>query len=150
MNKTFPYKETLVLKKGSKVMLINNINVEEGFVNGSQGEVLDLDENSVLVRFRNGKTQKFGRSCWKSEDDEDMIISQIPFVLCWAVSIHKIQGATLDTIDVDIGNGIFEFGQAYVALSRVKSLDGLFISSFNPTKIKIHPEVKEFYDNLIN
>jgi hypothetical protein len=57
--------------------------------------------------------------------------------------------ATLDAAEIDVGNDIFECGQTYVALSRVKSLDGLYLSSFNVTRIKINRKVKDFYDKLV-
>jgi ATP-dependent DNA helicase PIF1 len=146
--KNLPLKETLTLKKGAKVMLIVNLSLDEGLVNGSQGTVVELDKENVTVQFVNGMRRKIGYYIWKSEEDETLQIQMLPFILCWAISIHKIQGATLDVIDVDIGNQIFESGQAYVALSRVKTLDGLYISEFNMSKIKVHPDVKTFYETL--
>ena len=71
----------------------------------------------------------------------------IPLILAWALTIHKCQGATLDVAEIDIGSGIFECGQTYVALSRVRSLDGLYLNSFDPTRIKISRKVKNYYDD---
>lgn len=62
---------------------------------------------------------------------------------------HNCQGSTLDAALVDIGSGVFEYGQAYVALSRVRSLDALYVYDFDPTAFKAHPKVKEFYKNLL-
>jgi ATP-dependent DNA helicase PIF1 len=75
-------------------------------------------------------------------------VKQLPLILAWAVTIHKSQGATLEIAEIDIGNNIFACGQTYVALSRVKNLEGLFLKSFNPYKIKINLKVKEFYNNI--
>jgi ATP-dependent exoDNAse (exonuclease V) alpha subunit len=75
-------------------------------------------------------------------------ISQIPLCLSWAITIHKIQGATLPTAEMDLGNTIFEYGQTYVALSRIQSLTGLYLSAFQSSKIKANPKIKEFYRNL--
>jgi ATP-dependent DNA helicase PIF1 len=69
-------------------------------------------------------------------------------MLAWAVTIHKIQGCTLTQAQLDIGGGIFEYGQTYVALSRVKSLDGLYLLNFNHLRIKAHPKVLAFYESL--
>jgi len=89
---------------------------------------------------------------WQSENIIGVGVSQIPLILAWAITIHKSQGATLDFVELDIGSNIFECGQSYVALSRVKSLDGLYISLFDPKKIKVNRKVRDFYskiDNLI-
>jgi hypothetical protein len=77
------------------------------------------------------------------------VIGQIPLCLAWALTIHKIQGATLDMADMDLGKSVFEYGQSYVALSRIKSLDGLYLSEFHPHRIKANPLVKAFYERLI-
>jgi ATP-dependent DNA helicase PIF1 len=76
------------------------------------------------------------------------VIKQYPLLLSWAMTIHKIQGATLDMAEIDIGSSIFEYGQTYVALSRIKSLNGLYLSDFNPNKIKPNPKVINFYKNI--
>jgi hypothetical protein len=75
-------------------------------------------------------------------------VSQIPLILSWALTIHKSQGATLDAAEIDVGSGIFECGQTYVALSRVKSLDGLYLTSFDAKRIRINKKVKEYYESL--
>ena len=69
-------------------------------------------------------------------------------MLAWAITIHKSQGSTLDLAEIDVGSNIFESGQTYVALSRVKELSGLYLKSFNPQKIKVNKKVKKFYQEL--
>ena len=83
--------------------------------------------------------------CWKVEVLASRI--QVPLTLAWALSIHKSQGQSLDYVKVDLRH-VFEAGQAYVALSRAKTLEGLQVLNFNPTKITVHPKVKEFYRTL--
>ena len=73
---------------------------------------------------------------------------EIPLIYSWAITIHKAQGTTLDSAQIDIGNNIFECGQTYVALSRIKSLEGLYLIAFNPQKIKIYKKVEEFYNKI--
>ena len=73
---------------------------------------------------------------------------QIPLSLAYAVTIHKAQGATLDCALIDIGSNTFEYGQAYVALSRVRSLDCLYIWDLNPSAFRVHPKVKAFFDHI--
>jgi ATP-dependent DNA helicase PIF1 len=86
---------------------------------------------------------------WQSETIPSVAIKQIPLILAWAVTIHKSQGATLDHAEIDIGSNIFECGQTYVALSRVMSLDGLYLKSFDPSKILINKKVRDFYQGLV-
>ena len=86
-----------------------------------------------------------GEYIWNSETNKNVCVSQIPLIYAWAITIHKAQGVTLDSAIINIGNKIFEYGQTYVALSRVKSLKGLFLTEFDYTKIKANPKVERFY-----
>lgn len=85
---------------------------------------------------------------FQSENYPTIGIGQFPLCLAWAITIHKIQGTTLERAQIDVGETIFEYGQTYVALSRVKSLDGLYLINFNPSKIRANPKVIEFYQML--
>ena len=140
------------LKIGSQVMCIINIQSDTGIevCNGSQGIVTNFCEitGSPKVKFNNGIERIMIRHVWTSDKIPGIGVSQVPLILAWALTIHKSQGATLDAAEIDVGSGIFECGQTYVALSRVKSLDGLYLSSFDVTKIKINKKVKDFYDSL--
>jgi ATP-dependent DNA helicase PIF1 len=126
--------------------------MNNGICNGSQGIVVDIvtrsGENIPIVKFYNGIRREITKHYWQSEDYPCVAVGQYPLILAWALTIHKIQGATLSTAEIDIGNGIFEYGQSYVALSRVKSLEGLYLSSFNPDKVKANPIVKQFYASI--
>jgi ATP-dependent DNA helicase PIF1 len=86
--------------------------------------------------------------CARSKTHPTIAIAQFPLTLAWAVTIHKIQGCTLSHAQIDIGEGIFEFGQTYVALSRVRTMDGLYLLNFQPGRIKSNPKVMEFYESL--
>ena len=144
-----PCIEKLELKRDSIVMCTANIDMENGICNGSQGIILDFASNGApIVKFVNGLTKTLELHSWQSSEYPTISISQYPLQLAWALTIHKIQGATLDMAQIDVGNGIFEYGQTYVALSRIKTLDGLYLANFNPTRIKAHPKVKQFYDNI--
>jgi ATP-dependent DNA helicase PIF1 len=145
----------MVLKVGSQVMCIVNIQTEQGqgleICNGSQGIVTEFCSITGFpkVKFNNGNERYMERHVWNSDKIPGVGVSQVPLILAWALTIHKSQGATLDAAEIDVGNDIFECGQTYVALSRVKSLDGLYLSSFNVTRIKINRKVKDFYDKLV-
>ena len=144
----------LKLKIGAQVMSIINITPQSGnsieICNGSQGIVTGICEMTGCprVKFNNGIEQVMMRHVWSSEKIPGIGVSQVPLILAWALTIHKSQGATLDAAEIDVGSGIFECGQTYVALSRVKSLDGLYLSSYDVSKIKINIKVRNFYENL--
>jgi ATP-dependent DNA helicase PIF1 len=141
------------LKIGAQVMCIINIKSERGDIlicNGSQGIVTDYCEVSGFpkVKYNNGIEMVMTKHIWPSDKIPGIGVSQVPLILSWALTIHKSQGATLDAAEIDVGSGIFECGQTYVALSRVKSLEGLYLTSFDAKRIRINKKVKEFYESL--
>jgi ATP-dependent DNA helicase PIF1 len=142
----------LRLKKGAAVMCTINLDMDNGICNGSQGIVIDIvEKNSIvtpIVKFSNGLIKAISPHFWQSEDYPILAVGQYPLCLAWALTIHKIQGATLNMAEIDIGSSIFEYGQTYVALSRIQSLDGLYLSAFQPEKIRTNPTVIEFYNNI--
>lgn len=101
-----------------------------------------------VVRFLNGDERIILPYQWKSESISGVSVYQVPLILAWAITIHKSQGMTIDEAEVDAGSGIFECGQTYVALSRVRSLEGLHLTSFDYRKILVNHEVQKFYDDL--
>lgn len=150
LNSTVLCEKTVRLKKGAQVMCIINMELSSGemLCNGSQGIILDITPNNLpLVKFTNGVEMVMEPHIWTSETIPGIGLSQIPLILAWALTIHKSQGATMDIAEIDIGSGIFECGQTYVALSRIKSLEGLYLTSFDVSKIKINKKVKKFYDS---
>lgn len=144
------FDETLVLKLGCQVMCIANIDIDNGICNGSTGTIIDFNgkEKTPVVRFTNGSVRSIGKFDWNSDSIPGLVIKQIPFILAWAVTIHKSQGASLDCAEIDIGSKIFASGQTYVALSRVRSLDGLYLRSFNHNRINTEKKVRTFYDRF--
>ena len=141
------------LKIGAQVMCIINIKSELGDIlicNGSQGIIKEFCEvtGCPKVKYNNGVEMIMARHVWVSEKIPGIGVSQVPLILSWALTIHKSQGATLDAAEIDVGSGIFECGQTYVALSRVKSLNGLYLTSFDARRIRINKKVKEFYESL--
>ena len=152
MDSEAPYVPELVLAKNAQVMLVVNLDLDNGLCNGSRGIVVDFEEpgNIPIVEFINGIKMPIGKMAWEYEDErfEGVHRTQIPLRLAYACTIHKSQGASIDCALVDIGQSCFEYGQAYVALSRVRSLEGLWIHDFDPRTIRAHPHVVDFYENL--
>ena len=144
------YNVELELMVGAQVMLIANIDPDAGLVNGSRGVVTSFCPSTELpmVEFINGVRRPIGTHSWPIEEFEFVSRIQVPLRLAWSFTTHKAQGATLDSALVDIGSGVFEYGQAYVALSRARSLDALYVYDFDPMAFKAHPKVKEFYKSL--
>jgi ATP-dependent DNA helicase PIF1 len=145
--------ENLKLKVGAQVMCIVNIELDNGnmICNGSQGVIVRLTEQGQpVVRYKLAPNQGLYEMTmtphiWPSDNIPGIGVSQIPLILAWALTIHKSQGATLEHAEIDAGSNIFECGQTYVALSRVKSLEGLYLASFDASKIKINRKVQNFY-----
>lgn len=154
MDKESGYVPELYLKLGAQVMLLVNMDMDAGLVNGSRGVVDGFQETYPywpIVEFRNGQKMSIGPETWESDHERSPIQrEQIPLRLAYALTIHKSQGATLDCVIIDIGTNIFEYGQAYVALSRVKSLEGLYIHDLSMRAFRAHPLVKEFYRGRYN
>lgn len=148
-----PYDVELTLRVGAQVMLIYNLDPEEGLVNGSRGVVRRMllpegKEPVPVVLFKNGKEVAISRTAWELDDLKGVMRSQVPLRLAYACTIHRAQGSTLDSALIDIGPNVFEFGQAYVALSRARSLDSLYVWALDPRAIRAHPAVVEFYRSL--
>ena len=143
--------EVVKLKIGAQVMCIVNIQLDNGDIlcNGAQGIVVDISiQGFPVVKYKNGYQMTMNPHMWPSELIPGIGVSQVPLILAWALTIHKAQGSTLDIAEVDAGSGIFECGQTYVALSRVKSLEGLYLSSFDAKRVRINKKVQEFYEIL--
>lgn len=133
----------LHLKIGAAVMFTKN-NQKEGFVNGTLGVVEKFDPRSGYpsVRTRGGRLIDVEPMDWVIEENGEIRarITQIPLRLAWALTVHKSQGMSLDAAVVDL-TGVFEFGQGYVALSRVRRLAGLYLLGWNERAFRVHPEV---------
>ena len=141
--------EPVELRVGAEVMCTANIETfgVHYLVNGTPGRVVAFRDELPVVSFRSGITRVIGHHEFPTEI-EDVHVIHIPLMLAWAITIHKSQGITLQSAEIDAGSGIFECGQTYVALSRLKTLDGLYLSGYDVSKIKVNKKVKRFYKEL--
>ncbi|XP_042660056.1 ATP-dependent DNA helicase PIF1 isoform X1 [Tyto alba] len=140
------------LKLGAQVMLAKNLDVSQGLVNGARGVVVGFESEQKglpKVRFLCGVTQAIKMEKWVFKGLSGVHLSrqQLPLKLAWAISIHKSQGMSLDCVEISLSR-VFESGQAYVALSRARSLAGLRVLDFDPKVVKADPSVLQFYRQL--
>ncbi|MCK5591322.1 MAG: helix-turn-helix domain-containing protein, partial [Candidatus Pacebacteria bacterium] len=137
--------EVLRLKKNATVMFVKN-NHDKGYVNGTLGTVVDFDEFGYpIVRMRNGEEITATPESWVIEEDGKVLaeVSQVPLRLAWAITVHKSQGMSLDAAEMDLSRS-FEPGMGYVALSRVRTLDGLRMLGWGEKAGEVNKEVLEF------
>jgi ATP-dependent exoDNAse (exonuclease V) alpha subunit len=132
---------------GSQVVLTWNFQQDIGLVNGSRGVIIELNVNGAIVRFVNGQEIIIPMMTIENEDDDKCWVSFIPLKLAYAITIHKSQGMTLDSLIIDLGDSIFEYGQAYTAISRAKTLDSIKLLDVKSSSFKTHKDVISFYEN---
>jgi len=152
---TFPTEGTLVLKKGAQIMMIKN-DPKKRWVNGSLGTIESVARTEIKVNIDN-KIHSVSPETWEKirynfnsetkQIEEDVVSSftQFPLRLAWAITVHKSQGQTYDSVIIDMGRGAFAHGQTYVALSRCKSLDTLYLKrplTFND--VIVDPAIVDF------
>mmetsp|Transcript_4332 Transcript_4332/g.10269 ORF Transcript_4332/g.10269 Transcript_4332/m.10269 type:complete len:248 (-) Transcript_4332:26-769(-) len=146
-----PARASIQLKVGAQVMLVKTISATQGLVNGLRGVVVGFAKTLGYprVEFDGGLEVTVGHESWDIKQGGAPVASrtQLPLELAWAISIHKSQGMSLAQVELSLGK-VFEYGQAYVALSRVRSLQGLRLTEFHPSFIRAHPRVAAFYDSL--
>lgn len=142
--------ETLKLKIGASVMFTKN-NSNFGYVNGTLGTVIGFDayNSNPIIETRDGRTITAEPAEWVIEENGKIRarIVQVPLRLAWAMTVHKSQGMSLDAAVMDL-SGAFEYGQGYVALSRVRSLSGLYLIGWNERSLQVHPEILEQDDEF--
>lgn len=136
--------QVLELKENSEVMCVTN-NFAKGYVNGSRGTVVRFEEELPIVKLSGGKLVRIEPHSWTlSEDGKTRAeVAQLPLRLAWAITIHKSQGMSLDSAEIDLSQ-TFEPGMGYVALSRVRRLDGLYIKGANKMAFSLHQDIYDF------
>ena len=155
-----PVPECLTLKVGAQVIFCRN-NIAAGYMNGTIGKVIVLQENTIVVQLENGSEIEVQPVSWENIHSEynkethkmeSVVVgsfTQYPLKLAWAITIHKSQGMTFDRMHLDLSRGTFQAGQAYVAISRMRTLKGLTLSHpIQPHHITLNPEVKAFANSF--
>ena len=136
--------EELKLKIGAVVMFVKN-NFRKGYVNGTLGEIIGFDEDNLpIVKTKLGREIVAEQTSWGIEQKGQVVasISQIPLRLAWAITVHKSQGMSLDAAEIDLSKS-FERGMGYVALSRVRQLDGIKLMGINQMALRVNEQIVE-------
>lgn len=146
LDQQLPVPGKLVLKIGAQVMLLKNININSGLVNGARGVVIDFKNDIPIIQLRSGAHYEAKMEKWTIKISSGAFVhrKQIPLKLAWAFSIHKSQGLTLDCVEMCLSR-VFDAGQSYVALSRAQSLQSLRVLDFNSQQVWANTTVLEFY-----
>jgi ATP-dependent DNA helicase PIF1 len=142
--------QELFIKEGAFVMFIKN-NPAKGYSNGTLGKVIGFDtDNYPIVQTYDGKEIVALPTGWQVEENETVLaeITQVPLRLAWAITVHKSQGMSLDAAEIDLSKS-FAYGMGYVALSRVKSLEGIRLLGINPKAFMVNGEIATFDEELI-
>lgn len=160
-NTRLPAEAVLKLKRGAQVMMIKN-DKNKRWVNGTIGKVERCDADSIIIRI-NDALYEMEKENWEKVEyqlnqNTDTIearttgtFKQFPLKLAWAITIHKSQGQTFDSVLIDIGSGAFAHGQTYVALSRCKSLAGITLNKqIHPKDIIVDQRVSDYYENALS
>lgn len=133
--------DELILKEDAMVMFTKN-NFEVGYVNGTLGRVVDFKDSLPVVETVEGKRVEVQPATWEVTEEKKVLaaIEQLPLRLAWAITVHKSQGMSLDAAEIDLSKA-FVYGQGYVALSRVRTLDGMKILGMHPNALQVDPKV---------
>ena len=155
----FPCESELILKAGAQVILVKN-DAERRWLNGFFGVVRSIEEDEVRVEIQ-GTDYSVSRQTWQKiryrynrrtrriEQECVGTFTQFPVRLGWAITVHKSQGSTFDSVVLDLRDGMFAHGQAYVALSRCRTLEGMYLNSnLYSDYIIVDPLIPRFMKNL--
>lgn len=152
----YPTEPEMLLKEGAQVIFIKN-DTDKRWVNGTIGQVKELTDTTIKVKLKDSSVHSVDKRVWenikyqynkeKKKIEQEIVgtFKQYPLKLAWAITIHKSQGLTFDRVVIDFGDGTFASGQAYVALSRATTFEGLFLKQkMHTTDIYIDEEIKDF------
>ena len=146
--KTLDIPESIELCVGAQIVILANIDQDEGIVNGTRGVIIDVKLSSVIIKRIDNSVVEIRYHKTVSSEDSNIFVNFMPMKLAYALSIHKAQGMTLDAIEIDIGNKIFASGQAYTAISRAKNLKSIKIKDISINSFIVNNDVLEFYKDI--
>jgi ATP-dependent DNA helicase PIF1 len=144
--------ENLKIAVGSQVMITRNLDFDLGIINGTRGVVIDICSDFVSLKLVSGIIYNLCYFHVKPDPFDTILVDNkldfkyLPLVLSWALSIHKSQGMTIDSLEVDLGESIFANGQAYTAISRARSLNSLNVTKVSPRAFNVSKDVFQFYE----
>jgi ATP-dependent exoDNAse (exonuclease V) alpha subunit len=138
----------LTLAIGAEVMFVAN-DFAKGYANGTRGQVVDFNKDQPIVRLQSGREISVEPHDWNLMEDDKVraTATQLPLRLAWAITIHKSQGMSLDGAAIDLSRS-FTPGMGYVALSRVRSMDGVYLQGINNVALQLHPAIYEVDSDL--
>jgi ATP-dependent exoDNAse (exonuclease V) alpha subunit len=137
------------LTLNTQIMVIRNISLENKLVNGTRGIVVELKDTSVIIKDVDGNLHEITyHSDININGKKNVGIAFMPLKLAYAISIHKSQGASIDNLEIDLGDDIFISGQLYTALSRSTNIKNLKLINFSQNSLIKNKKIKNFYKNL--
>jgi len=140
--------ESIELCIGAQIVILANIDQDQGIVNGTRGVIIDLKPSCVIIKRIDNSIVEIRYHKTVSSEDSNIFVNFMPLKLAYALSIHKAQGMTLDAIEIDIGKKIFAAGQAYTAISRAKNLKSIKIKDISIHSFIINEDVLSFYKDI--
>jgi ATP-dependent exoDNAse (exonuclease V) alpha subunit len=138
---------TIRMCQDAQIMVTRNVDIPNGIVNGTRGIILAVFEEYITILTNDNKTVNIGYYQEFLDNMKRKSITFMPIKLAYALSIHKSQGMTIDCIEIDLGNNIFEYGQAYTAISRARCLKNIKIINISKASFKTNKIVDIFYQN---
>lgn len=142
------YQTKLKLCKGLQIMVTHNLNLSYNISNGTRGIITHINEERIKIKTLDDTEYNIRYIKYENNIEDDITFEYIPLKLAFAVTIHRSQGQTLDCIQINLGDDIFEYGMAYVALSRAKTLNSIYLSDLSKKAFKVHPDVIKFYNDI--
>lgn len=130
----------------AQVMVIRNISIENKLFNGTRGVIIELNDKNVVIRDINNNTHVIEYYTDINKNNKNIMTSFMPLKLAYAISIHKSQGASIDYLELDLGDDIFISGQLYTALSRATNINNIKLINFSKNSFIQNEKIKKFYN----